>query len=154
MSFATKAVPGSIRVFILREHALIRAGLRMLIENRTGLRVVGEAASYADARTAGYHRSRYRSSRFGPGPQSESRFLNEIVVSVKAAAADSHRNGRSGISLRYTVRLGAMGLVLKKRPADVWSGHRKIHAGEVWLDRSSIAGVLGDSRAATPGKLR
>ena len=55
MSFATKAVPSTIRVFLLGEHALIRAGLRMLIESRAGLTVVGEAANYADARAAGLH---------------------------------------------------------------------------------------------------
>jgi len=143
MSFATKAVPSSIRVFLLGEHALIRAGLRMLIESRTGLRVVGEAASYTDARVAGYHQADIVLLDSDLDRNGNLDFLNEIVVSVKPARL-LILTGTADLESHYcAVRLGAMGLVLKERPADVLvKAIEKIHAGEVWLDRSSIAGVL------------
>jgi DNA-binding NarL/FixJ family response regulator len=40
-----------IRVVLVDDHAVVRAGLRMLIESRPGLLVVGEAATTADALT-------------------------------------------------------------------------------------------------------
>ena len=119
MSFATKAVPSSIRVFLLGEHALIRAGLRMLIESRTGLRVVGEAASYTDARAAGYHQADIVLLDSDLDRNVNLDFLNEIVVSVKPARL-LILTGTADLESHYcAVRLGAMGLVLKERPADV-----------------------------------
>ena len=151
MSFATKAVPSSIRVFLLGEHALIRAGLRMLIESRTGLRVVGEAASYADARAAGYHQADIVLLDSDLDRNGNLDFLNEIVVSVKPARL-LILTGTADLESHYcAVRLGAMGLVLKERPADVLvKAIEKIHAGEVWLDRSSIARVLRGLSSGAP----
>src|SRR6476660_4934210 len=45
-----KATPRqAIRVMVIEDHAVVRAGLRLLIESRLGLVVVGEAANHADA---------------------------------------------------------------------------------------------------------
>src|SRR5688572_17931829 len=38
-----------IRVMIIDDHAVLRSGLRLLIEEQPGLKVVGEAANRADA---------------------------------------------------------------------------------------------------------
>src|SRR3989442_6877222 len=41
--------PQSIRVLIVDDHGIVRAGLRMLLESQPGITVVGEAANAADA---------------------------------------------------------------------------------------------------------
>ena len=41
--------PQSIRVLIIDDHGIVRAGLRMLLESQPGITVVGEAATCAEA---------------------------------------------------------------------------------------------------------
>src|SRR3989449_1932644 len=38
-----------IRVLLIDDHAVVRSGLRMLVESRSGLKVAGEAANRAEA---------------------------------------------------------------------------------------------------------
>src|SRR5262249_19057178 len=46
---------------------------------------------------------------------------------------------------RRAVRLGAMGLVTKDESTEVLlQAIAKVHAGEVWLDRTLLASVLGE----------
>ena len=44
-----------IRVSIIEDHAIVRAGLRMLIENQEGMEVVSQAARASDAIKASNH---------------------------------------------------------------------------------------------------
>jgi two-component system, NarL family, nitrate/nitrite response regulator NarL len=143
MSCATKAVLTTIRVFLLGEHALIRAGLRMLIESRSGLAVVGEASNYADARAAGLHEADIILLDSDLDPTANLDFLQEMVASENPARL-LILTGTADLESHYcAVRLGAMGLVLKESPAEVLvKAIEKVHAGEVWLDRSAIARVL------------
>src|SRR5262245_47804679 len=141
MSIAT--TPSTIRVFLLGEHTLIRAGLKMLIESRAGLTVVGEAASYSDARARGLREADIIILDSDLDRNRNLDFLHEMVASAKPARL-LVLTGTGDLESHYcAVRLGAMGLVLKERPADVLvKAIEKVHAGEVWLDRSAIAGVL------------
>src|SRR5207244_3867465 len=41
--------PQSIRVLIVDDHGIVRAGLRMLLESQPGITVVGEASTCAEA---------------------------------------------------------------------------------------------------------
>jgi two-component system, NarL family, nitrate/nitrite response regulator NarL len=143
MSFATKAVPSTIRVFLLGEHALIRAGLKMLIESRAGLTVVGEAATYSDARAAGLREADIILLDSDLDGTANLDFLHEMVASAKPARL-LVLTGTADLEAHYcAMRLGAMGLVLKERPADVLvKAIEKVYAGEVWLDRSAVARVL------------
>jgi two-component system, NarL family, nitrate/nitrite response regulator NarL len=142
MSCATKAVPTTIRVFLLGEYALIRAGLRMLIESRDGLTVIGEASNYADACGAGLNEADIILLDSDLDPANLD-FLQEMVASENPARLLILTSTADLESHYCAVRLGAMGLVLKERPAEVLvKAIEKVHAGEVWLDRSAIARVL------------
>jgi DNA-binding NarL/FixJ family response regulator len=155
MNFATKAVPSAIRVFLLGEHALIRAGLKMLIESRAGLRVVGEAANYSDARDAGLREADIIVLDSDLDRSTNLDFLQEMVASVKPARLLVLTRTADLESHYCAVRLGAMGLVLKERPADVLvKAIEKVHAGEVWLDRSAVARVLRGLSAASEDSSR
>jgi DNA-binding NarL/FixJ family response regulator len=51
-------------------------------------------------------------------------------------------------SHRIAIRRGAMGIVLKQQAADLLlKAIRKVHAGEVWIDRSMMGSVLDDVRS-------
>src|SRR5215471_18992290 len=41
--------PHSVRVLVVDDHGIMRAGLRMLLESQPGITVVGEAATCAEA---------------------------------------------------------------------------------------------------------
>lgn len=45
-------LPPPIRVFIVDDHTIMRAGLRLLLESQPELTVVGEATTYAEALAA------------------------------------------------------------------------------------------------------
>lgn len=49
MSSATRESPGPLRVFIIDDHALYRAGLREAFEAEDGVEVVGESETGVDA---------------------------------------------------------------------------------------------------------
>jgi DNA-binding NarL/FixJ family response regulator len=51
-------------------------------------------------------------------------------------------------SHRTAIRRGAMGIVLKQQAADLLlKAIRKVHEGEVWIDRSMIGTVLSEVRS-------
>lgn len=134
------------RVLIVDDHALVRAGLRMLIESRAGMEVAAEAGSTREALEAA---SREQpdivildvdlSGQDGLGLIAELRSASpasRIIVVTGAREASVHRRA---------VRLSAMGLVLKDKAADVLlKAIEKVQEGEVWFDRAVIGAVLSE----------
>src|SRR5262249_21982712 len=104
---------------------------------------VGEAANYSDARAAGFHQADIILLDSDLDRSANLDFLNEVVASAKPARL-LILTGTADLQAHYcAVRLGAIGLVLKERPAEVLvKAIEKVHAGEVWLDRTAIARVL------------
>lgn len=139
------AGPRPIRVLLVDDHGLVRAGIRLLIESRAGLKVVGEAGTRGDAVLLA-NRERPdvilldldmggggRALDFVPELLAVS---NETRILVLTGVRDPEIHQRA-------VRLGAMGLVLKEKAAeDLLKAIEKIHAGEAWLDRSLTASVI------------
>ncbi len=136
-----------VRVLLVDDHAVVRAGLRMLIESRPGLTVVGEAANPADALTT--------TAREQPdiilldldlGGDSSLDILPELFATAKNVRVLLLTGVRDPEEHHRAVRLGAMGVVLKERAAeDLLKAIEKVYAGEVWLDGALMARVLGRS---------
>lgn len=145
-------MPGSdaIRILIIDDHVIVRAGLRMLLENHERMVVVGEAGSRADALAI--------TTREQPdiilldldiAGESGLDFLRELLVSAPQARVLVLTGVRDPESHRRAVLLGAMGLVFKDKAAEVLiKAIEKVHAGEVWLDRSLTASVLTEMSKA------
>ena len=139
------AGPKPIRVLLLGDNGLVRAGIRLLIESRAGLKVVGEAGTRGDAVLLA-NRERPdvilldldmcgggRALDFVPELLAVS---NETRVLVLTGVRDAEIHQRA-------VRSGAMGLVLKEKAAEyLLKAIEKVHAGEAWLDRSLTASVI------------
>ncbi|HSQ21059.1 MAG TPA: response regulator transcription factor, partial [Blastocatellia bacterium] len=135
-------MPGSesqpIKVLVIDDHVIVRAGLRMLIDNHDGMIVVGEAGNRVDALDA--------AAREQPdiilldldiGGESGLDFLRELITTAPGARILVLTGVRDPEAHRRAVHLGAMGLVLKDKAAEVLiKAIEKVHAGEVWLDRS------------------
>ena len=140
--------PPRIRIMIIDDHAVIRAGLRMLIEQDQTMSVVAQAGNRAD--------SLLLAEKEQPdiilfdlmlGDEDGLEFLpalcdisplSRVLVLTGVQTAESHR---------IAIRRGAMGIVLKQQAADLLlKAIRKVHAGEVWIDRSMMGSVLDDVR--------
>jgi len=63
---------------------------------------------------------------------------SRVLILTGVQGTDAHR---------MAIRRGAMGIVLKQQAADLLlKAIRKVHAGEVWIDRSMMSSVLSDVR--------
>ncbi len=145
----------TIRVLLVDDHAIVRSGLRMLIESRPGLCVVGEAANGGDALTvAAREQPDLILLDFDLGPDNGLDVLPRLLAATQARVILLTGMRDPDIHLR-AVRLGAMGVVLKEEAADVLvKAIDKVHRGEVWLDPTltarALAGMTGTARAPEP----
>ena len=138
--------PQSIRVLIVDDHGIVRAGLRMLLESQPGTTVVGEAANCADALA------------LATCVQPDVIVLDldlggenaiESIPALLSAAPEARLLILTGVrdpeAHREAVRHGAMGLVLKEKAAEtLLQAIAKVRAGEVWLESTMVARVLGE----------
>jgi DNA-binding NarL/FixJ family response regulator len=130
-----------IRIFVVADHVVVRAGVRMVLAGLADMAVVGEAISRADV------------------PEMLAACGADVVV------VDPDPAGEDGIALlqrlaqraperrflvltgahhverhRAVLEVGARGLVLKDAPADaIVRAIRRIHCGELWFERSLLA---------------
>lgn len=134
-----------IRVALLDRQALIRAGLRLLVESNPRMEVAGEAGGMEDALVL------LQKTQpdivlvdFNLGGCCAGELIHKLL-----SAAPSARvilvTGDPNRSLHLeAIHHGAVGLVLKEQPAEVLlKAIEKVHKGEVWLDRMMVAEVLG-----------
>jgi len=135
-----------IRVLLIEDHAVVRAGLRMLIESRQDLKVVGEAANHADA-LAVVAREQPDIILLDLDLGTENGL--DLLPRLRAAAGQARVLVLTGVGdaqgHRQAIRRGARGLVLKEQSPEVLlKAITKVHAGEVWLDRTLLASVLDE----------
>jgi DNA-binding NarL/FixJ family response regulator len=137
--------PQAIRVFIVDDHAMMRTGLRLFLENQPELAVVGEAATCTEALTV--------VSDVQPdmivldldlGKESAIGFIPELLAAVPQARILILTGVRDPDLHQRALSLGAIGLVPKEQLADVLlQAIVKVHAGEAWIEPSMMASVLG-----------
>lgn len=133
-----------IRIVLVDDHCVVRAGLRLVIESRPGMQVVGEASNCREALAA--------AATSSPDLVLLDLDLDgedglALVPDLATAAPGAHVLVLTGVRdpdvHRRAVLGGAMGLVLKDRAAEtVIKAIEKVHAGEIWFDRALIADVL------------
>jgi len=133
-----------ITVLIVDDHAVVRAGLRMLIDQDPGMKVTGVAGNRAEALDA--------AASTQPdviildivlGDEDGLSFLPELRQVARNARVLVLTGLRSSESQRQAMRAGAMGVVLKDHAAEVLiKAIEKVHSGEVWLDRLTMGRVL------------
>ena len=138
--------PPSVRVLIVDDHGIMRAGLRMLLESQSGIMVVGEASSCADAlalATCTQPDVIVLDLDLGGENAVESiptllRTAPETRILVLTGLRDPEVH-------RQAIRHGALGLVFKEKAVEtLLQAITKVRAGEVWLEPTMIAQVLGD----------
>jgi DNA-binding NarL/FixJ family response regulator len=133
-----------IRILLVDDHVLVRQGMRLLLETDPDLSVVGEVATADEARAVA---ARERPSLVLLDAAAGLELISELTVHnddlrvlVVTGVNDVQQH-------REALRAGASGVVLKQQAGDVLlKAVRRVHAGEVWADRSTTALVLSDLR--------
>lgn len=134
-----------IKVVIVDDHALVRAGLRMLIDNEPDMQVIGEAGSCAEGISL--------ISQIQPNliildldinGESSLDVLPDFVAATSGKARVLILTGmRDAEAHARAARLGASGLVLKEKAAEVLiKAVRRVNAGEIWFDRTMINSLV------------
>jgi len=133
-----------IRVLLIDNDLVVRAGLRMLIQSWRRMEIVGEARTPAEAlaiisrETPDIILLELDLGEAGIGldllPELLSVGKAHIIILTSVHDPEAHYRA---------MRLGAMGLVLKDQSAEVL--HKailKVHAGEAWLDPKLMRSVI------------
>ncbi len=136
----------SIRILIVDDHAILRAGLRMLIDQDPEMKVIGVASNRSEALAlATSEQPNVILLDILLGDEDGLSFLPELREASTDARVLVLTGLRSSESQRRAMLAGAMGVVLKEHAVEVLiKAINKVHNGEVWLDRSMMGRVLDD----------
>lgn len=138
-----------IRILIVDHHQLVRTGLRMLIETVPGMKVVGKASNRSEALAlAASKKPNLILLEIDLGPEDGLDFLAELRETAPKARVLILTGVKEIETHLRAARMGAVGLVLKEHAGDVLlKAIKKVHQGEVWLDRSMMSSLLNEMTA-------
>jgi len=136
----------SIRVLLVDDHRLVRAGLRMLIESHPDLVVVGEAENRDECFALVEHEhADIILLDLDLRGETSLDFLPQLLPLAMGAQVILLTGSRDPVVHRRGIRLGVRGLVLKDQASETLvKAIRKVHGGEMWLDRAMMAEVLAE----------
>ncbi|HYJ89291.1 MAG TPA: response regulator transcription factor [Pyrinomonadaceae bacterium] len=135
-----------IRIMLVDDHAVVRAGLRMLIENHPAMGIVAMASNTTEALDLVVRESpNLIILDLDLGNENGLNLIPEFREIKKDARILVLTGLRDREVHRRAIKLGAMGIVLKDEAAEVLiKAIEKVHAGEVWLDRTTMGNVLSE----------
>src|SRR5574341_20447 len=127
-----------IRILLIDDHAIVRAGLRMLLKNQRNFIVVGEAGSRDEAlEIATREQPDIILLDLDLGGVSGLDFLPQLFAAASAARVIVLTGVQDTAAYQQAIHLGAMGVALKEEvPETLIKAIEKVHAGEMWLTRS------------------
>jgi DNA-binding NarL/FixJ family response regulator len=139
-----------IRILLVENQTIVRAGLKLILESQSGLNVVAEASSCSEA-VAAAEQSQPDVVLLDLDPDGE--IGHDCLIEILRAVPQTRvlvLTGVEDLEMHYeAIYNGAMGLVRKFEPADVLvRAIRKVYADEVWLDGALMARLLRDLRSA------
>ncbi len=131
-----------VRLVVVASYPVVCAGLRCLLEKCEGLQIVGEALSVDEA-VAMVTREPVDLVIVDPDAPA----VTMAAVGVIGKACDSRilvfTDATAPDLCVRAMELGASGVVTKSQPAELLvRAIRKVHAGELWLDRANTASVF------------
>lgn len=144
----------AFKVLIVADYSLVLAGLGMLLENQPDMTVMAMTGDRREALAI--------AARDSPDlilldldlrSEDVTILLPELRETAKNARVLILTNITDQEVHRRVIRLGAMGVVLKyQTPEVLFKAIRKVHAGEVWLDRTSMGNVLHEMTRKVPDR--
>ena len=141
---------GPIRILLVDDHALVREILRKVLEEQDDIVVVGETDKGSEALAI--------ANRVHPdlvlldldlGSENGLDYLPELLAVNGETRVLVLTGARDYRLLDQAVRMGAMGILSKDKPGDTLiKAIKKVHQGEIWLDRSATARLLAEMHRA------
>jgi two-component system nitrate/nitrite response regulator NarL len=142
---STAAATSTIKVCIIDDHAIVRAGLRMLLESNVRMDVLWETASASQALSATNLKAPdVLLLDLDLGSENGLDFIARLVekfrptrLLVLTAIHDTQAH-------LAAVAAGASGVVVKEQaPETLLQAIESVHSGEAWLGRSLMTAVMG-----------
>ena len=136
--------PIKIRILIVDDQLLVRDGLRMLIENHPGTKVVAMAGTRSEALDIlAREACDLIILDLELGGYSAISFIPQLREAAKDSRVLVLTGSRDSETHQKAAQLGAMGVVLKENAADVLlKAIEKVYNGEAWLDRITLGNLL------------
>lgn len=136
--------PIKIRILIIDDQLIVREGLRMLIENHPGTKVVAMASTRSDALDIiGREPTDLIILNLELGGNSALSFLPELREAANDARILVLTGERDSAIHQKAAQHGAMGVVLKENAADLLlKAIEKVYQGEAWLDRLTLGSLI------------
>jgi two-component system nitrate/nitrite response regulator NarL len=133
-----------IRILLVDTHALVRAGLRLVIGCHPEFHVVGEVGDPSDAlELARQEQPEIILFELDQDQGMSLEFIPQLLDVAQKARLLLVTGERDVQVHQRAAQLGAMGVVLKDQQTDVLiKAIVKVNAGEAWFDRSVVANVL------------
>lgn len=138
-----------IRVLLVDDHVIVRTGLRLLIDSDPSCEVVGEASERTAALAlATSTRPDIVLLDLDLGGENAIDFLPALLAAAPVRVLILTGLRDQALHFR-ALRLGARGLLMKDRAAEsLLKAIRKVHEGEIWLERAAMAALLASLTAA------
>jgi len=144
----------SIRVLLVCSERVIRAALHALIDGQFGTKVIGEV-EHLDAALASILSEQPDVTLLDPDHydgDDVTGLLQAVMTKTRIILLTSSPNSTS---IAEALQNGAVGLVLKQQaPELLIKAITKVHAGELWLDRSATARLLAELSRPIPAAPR
>jgi DNA-binding NarL/FixJ family response regulator len=136
--------PIKIRILIVDDQLVVREGLRMLIENHPGTKVVAMASNRLEAlEMLSQIPCDLIILDLELGGYSAVSFIPQLRDAAKDARVLVLTGSRDAGIHQKAAQLGAMGVVLKEDAADLLlKAIEKVYKGEAWLDRLTLGNLL------------
>jgi DNA-binding NarL/FixJ family response regulator len=137
-----------IRVVLVGNERVTRAGLRMLLDGRSGIRVIGEFECAADLHAV-WSASPPQIAVVDLDGHGNVEFIPDARESANRQTRTIVLTGTPESAVcSSAIQRGVLGVVSKQEPPEILvKAIERVHAGEVWLNRAAIAGVVGEMRA-------
>lgn len=136
--------PATIRIVIIDNHTLVRAGLCSILENQPDLKVVGQTGSLDEAiRLVASTQPDIILLEQDPEIGLGVNMFSELVNACSQARIILVTGSNNRQTYLQAVQFGALGVVLKTQPPDIlMKAIRKVHLGELWIDHSLVANLV------------
>jgi DNA-binding NarL/FixJ family response regulator len=136
--------PQKIRIVIVDDQLIVREGLRMLLDNHPGIKVVAMASTRSEALDI---ISREPCDLIildlELGGISSVSFIPQLREVARSARVLVLTGSRDSDTHQKAAQLGAMGVVLKEDAADLLlKAIEKVYKGEAWLDRVILGNII------------
>jgi len=137
-----RRITENIRILLIDNQAVVRSGIRMLIESQPGLTVVAELENRAHSVNVAVT-EKPDVILLAINEDKDLDLLPQLLAAADQAQILILTDLRDPTIHQRAVCLGAMGVVLKETPAKTFiKAIQKVHRGEAWLNRSMTANVL------------